>query len=93
MQPKTINQLAVEISQREGGEVNLTIAQISEVLRVQADIIAEEVTEETTPAQTPTMILLSSYARTKFDVLDMEEKLANRRSLLNELKGTPGPPA
>ena len=37
-----LNQLAVEISKREGGKQNLSIAQIKEVLRHMCDIIAED---------------------------------------------------
>jgi len=36
-----LNKLAVEISKKEGGEQNLSIGQIKEVLRITLDILAK----------------------------------------------------
>ena len=39
---KNMNELAVELTKREGGKVNLSIAQIKEVIGHLSDIIYEE---------------------------------------------------
>lgn len=38
-----LNTLAKSISEKEGGDVNLSIAQIKEVLSIALDMLAEEV--------------------------------------------------
>lgn len=61
-----INDHAVAISKREGGAVNLAIAQISEVCCCEAEIVAEEMVEhDVEAAQTPTMLMLCEYATEK----------------------------
>ena len=41
-----LNQLAVEISKREGGKINLSIAQIKEVIGHFCDIVVDEVDKD-----------------------------------------------
>lgn len=43
--PTGLKKLAIQISKREGGKVNLTIAQIDEVLKCLREIIQEELEE------------------------------------------------